>query len=180
MPKMRKVGGAWRTVADRYIKVNGQWRVVVESYRKVDGIWRKVSNDIYMHPYIINHDPALYDAGVYFDVATSSYRAYFKTESNQASDIGVGVRLGNLPEKSKISFELRLFEEMTGSATVTLYSNGTLIGTVGASQTVEVYTRYNISDELIFMIHHTGTTLKNSVNFAISKVRVNDVPIMLP
>ena len=181
MPKMRKIDGSWRTVADRYRKVDGQWRKVKESYRKVDGIWVKTFSQVYLQPYVINPDPDLSDAGVYFDSAAGAYRAYIYGRPNHSSTVEVGIRIGNIPADSKVSVELATYDGITNIVAVTMYSNGEYLGYRQATKTVAYTTQRDISDELILKIQFAGTnTDVTKMNFVLSDVKINDESIPMP
>lgn len=181
MPKMRKVAGEWRTVADRYRKVDGVWRKVKESYRKVDGLWVKTFSQVYLQPYVINPAPDLSDAGVYYDADAGSYRAYIYGRPNHSSTVEVGIKIGNIPEKSKVSVELATYDGITNIVAVTMYSNGEYLGYRQATKTVAYTTQRDISDELILKIQFAGTnTDVTKMNFVLSDVKINDESIPMP
>ncbi len=181
MPKMRKIDGAWRPVADRYRKVDGQWRKVKESYRKIDGIWVKTFSQVYLQPYVINPDPDLSDAGVYFDSAAGSYRAYIYGRPNHSSTVEVGIRIGNIPADSKVSVELATYDGLTNIVAVTMYSNGEYLGYRQATKTVAYTTQRDVSGELILKIQFAGTnTDVTKMNFVLSDVKINDESIPMP
>lgn len=181
MPKMRKIGGEWRTVADRYRKVDGQWRRVVNSYRKINGLWVKVFGQPYLQPYVINPDPDLSDAGVYFDSASGSYRAYIYGRPNHSSTVEVGIRIGHIPADSKVSVELATYDSITNMVSITMYSNGEYLGYRQATKSVAYTTQRNVSGELILKIQFAGTnTDVTKMNFVLSDVKINDESIPMP
>lgn len=181
MPKMRKIDGAWRPVADRYRKVDGQWRKVKESYRKIDGIWVKTFSQVYLQPYVINPDPDLSDAGVYFDSAAGSYRAYIYGRPNHSSTVEVGIRIGNIPADSKVSVELATYDGLTNIVAIVLYANGEYIGVRQATKSIAYTTQRNVSGEFSMAIRFSGTnTDVTKMNFVLSDVKINDESIPMP
>ena len=179
MAKMRKIDGVWRTVADRYRKVDGVWRKVKESYRKIDGVWIKTFGEGYLQPYVI--DPDLSDAGVYFDSATGSYRAYIYGRPNHSSTVEVGIRIGNIPAKSTVMVELSTYDGITNNVAVSMYSNGEYLGHRVATKTVTHTTYQEVSGEFIMKIQFAGTnTDVTKMNFALSDVQINGESIPMP
>ena len=181
MPKMRKIDGAWRTVADRYRKVDGVWRKVKDSYRKIDGVWVKTFGGIYLQPYVINPDPDLSDAGVYFDSEAGAYRAYIYGRPNHSSTVEVGIRIGNIPDDSKVEVELATYDGITNIVAVTMYSNGEYLGYRQATKTVAYTTIRDVSGEFVLKIQFSGTnTDVTKMNFVLSNVQINDEFIPMP
>lgn len=181
MPKMRKVDGVWRTVADRYRKVDGQWRKVKESYRKIDGIWVKTFGGVYLQPYVINPDPDLSDAGVYFDTEAGVYRAYIYGRPQYSNTVEVGIRIGNIPENSKVEVELATYDGLTDIVPVVLSVNGEYSGVRQATKTVAYTTMRDVSGEFSMAIRFSGTnTDVTKMNFVLSNVQINDEFIPLP
>lgn len=181
MPKMRKIDGAWRTVAARYRKVDGQWRRVKESYRKVDGIWVKTLSQVYLQPYVINPNPDLSDAGVYFDIDTGSYRGYIYGRPSHSSTVEVGIRIGNIPADSKVMVELATYDGITNNVAISMYSNGEYLGHRVATKTVTYTTYREVSGEFIMKIQFAGTnTDVTKMNFVLYDVQINDVSIPMP
>ena len=181
MPKMRKVAGAWRTVADRYRKVNGQWRKVANSYRKVNGVWVKTFGGVYLQPYVINPDPDLSDAGVYFDSEAGAYRAYIYGRPQYSNTVEVGIRIGNIPADSKISVELATYDGLTDIVPVVLYVNGEYKGVRQATKTIAYTTMRDVSGEFSMAIRFSGTnTDVTKMNFVLSDVQINDESIPMP
>ena len=181
MPKMRKIGGEWHPVTARYRKVDGQWRRVVNSYRKINGLWVKVFGQPYLQPYVINPDPDLSDAGVYFDSATGSYRAYIYGRPNHSSTVEVGIRIGNIPENSKVEVELATYDGLTNIVAIVLYANGEYIGVRQATKTIAYTTQRNVSGEFSMAIRFSGTnTDVTKMNFVLSDVQINDESIPMP
>lgn len=186
MPKLRKVDGVWREVADRYRKINGQWRKVVESYRKVDGIWQKVFGNEYLQYYVINPDPDLSDAGVYYDAATNSYRAYINGRPSHSNGVEVGIRIGNLPMSARVSVRLATYGGIPEPVPVVFYSNvvNTEAPALGVQQitSAPVYATFDyISNAFFVVLRLAGTNQSTSkVNFELSDIKINDVSRPLP
>ena len=178
MPKMRKVDGAWRTVADRYRKVNGQWRKVIDSYRKVNGLWVKVFSQVYLQTIVNNPAPQSSDAGVYFDSASSSYRAYIYGRPSTSGTVEVGIRIANIPANSEVSVRLALYDNIPNSFTVTFYSGGTYLGYWQANRTASYSTYKNVTGELTMYIRFVSSnTSVDKMNFALSDVKINGASI---
>lgn len=181
MPKMRKVGGAWRSVAARYRKIGGQWRRVKESYRKVAGIWVKTFESTYLETYVINPDPANSNAGVYYDAAVGAYRAYIYGRPNGSSVVEVGIRIGNIPRNSEIRLELATYDGITNTVNVVLDSNGSSLGWIPVTKDATYFVKQNVNApftlKIVFNADNTNVT---NANFVLSDVKINNVSIPLP
>ena len=181
MPKLRKVDGAWRTVVARYRKIAGQHRRVKESYRKVDGVWVKTFGQglMYIQPIVNNPDPQLSDAGVHYDDASRSWKAYIYGKPSSKNTVEVGVQILNIPTDSTVSLELEKYDGISNDVSIRLYSSGIYAGVINLGSTKAYYTRQNVSRDLILYLRIDADSVSR-VNYALSDVKINGVSIPLP
>ena len=128
MPKMRKVAGAWRTVADRYRKVNGQWRKVVTSYRKINGVWVKVFGKTYLRTFVENADKTTGVAQIVWDATNNALVATVNGTPNAGATVRVGVIVDNVPANTTVQIQRRTEASTEILNRVVFTSNGVEIG----------------------------------------------------
>lgn len=102
MPKLRKVGGAWRKVAERYRKVAGQWRPVKESYKKVDGVWRLVYQSLPSHITTFFENATTGASNVEWHSDGGFLRIYMNGASNGTDAVKCGIRITNIPANTRV------------------------------------------------------------------------------
>ena len=181
MPKMRKISGEWRTVADRYRKIDGVWRKVKESYRKIDGVWVKTFGGVYLQPIVNNPAPQSTEAGVYFDSTSGTYRAYIYGRPSTSGTVEAAIRIANIPANSEVSVRLALFDNIPNGFTATFYSGSTYLGYWQANRTAAYTTYKNVTGEFtIYLSFVSSNTSVDKMNFALSDVKINGSPIPLP
>lgn len=181
MPKMRKIAGAWHTVVDRYRKVDGVWRKVVDSYRKIDGVWVKIFGQAFLQPIVNNPAPQSSDAGVYFDSASSTYRAYIYGRPSTSGTVEAGIKIANIPANSEVSMRLATYDSIPTGFTATFYSGSTYLGYWQANRTAAYTTYKNVTGELTIYLHFVSSnTSVDKMNFALSDVKINGASISMP
>lgn len=176
MPKLRKVDGAWRSVAARYRKVAGQWRKVVDSYRKVDGIWVNIFSSMYVQMFVNNPNPDIFDVGISYDINTNAYYAYIHAKERAEDLVEVGIRIGNLPQNSKVQFKIATYDGIAEFSTVRITSGGAFVSNYSFDGTGYTRTYTNISNDLVISLHMQGNNFGDGKkNFKLSSLSINDV-----
>lgn len=179
MPKLRKVDGAWRDVSDRYRKVDGQWRKVVESYTKVDGIWIKSFGTPYIQPIIRNPDPQKSSAGVFFDDATQSWRAYIEGKPSEGYTVEAGIIIKGIPPDSILRLRLAKYSGVSGEVRMAVSSGAINHDLFTITNDKLYYSFFEISNELTVVTRLTGTGSERQANFALYEILLNYVSLPL-
>ena len=107
MPKMRKIDGVWRSVADRYRKIDGTWRKVLFSYRKVDGVWKLVfGSRTEMVSTFAEDNPNFHGGyGTDWDSVANKYRVWVNGNIYGAQTMLLGLVIDNIPEGSSVTLD---------------------------------------------------------------------------
>ena len=107
MPKLRKIAGAWRSVADRYRKVDGVWRKVLFSYRKIDGVWKMVfGSRTEMVSTFAEDNPNFHGSlGTDWDATANKYRVWVNGNIYGAQSMILGLIVDNIPAGSTVALD---------------------------------------------------------------------------
>lgn len=179
MPKMRKIGGEWRTVADRYRKVDGQWRKVVESYRKINGLWVKVFGKPYLKRFVENADKTSGEATFVYDAENNSLTVTVNGVPEQGATVRAGVIIDNLPENSTIEIERRTNSSYEELNRVVFMRNGVETGSLVGNNSRNFNRFQNLSGSWSMFVEFKGGYGTTQMSFTLYNVEVNGETIPL-
>ena len=178
MPKMRKVGGEWRTVADRYRKVDGVWRKVVTSYRKIDGVWVKVFGKTYLRTFVENADKTTGVAQIVWDATNNAWVATVDGVPAAGATVRVGVIVDNIPDNSEVLIERRTQASHEDYNRVVFTSNGVQIGALTGTNPKN-YNRFkNVSGNWSMFVEFKGGNY-TQMSFTLFSIEINGEEIPL-
>jgi len=179
MPKLRKINGAWRSVADRYRKVNGVWHKVLFSYKKIDGVWKMVfGSRTEMFSTFAENNPNFHGSlGTDWVSTDNKYRVWVNGNIYGADKMILGLVIDNIPAGSTVTLDWTGYKNYVQHSQIIVDSGETVFLTQHETFERRTDTFYNVSGSMRVYINFALGSPVGDVYFDLFGVSINGAKI---
>lgn len=179
MPKLRKINGAWRSVADRYRKVDGVWRKVLFSYKKIDGVWKMVfGSRTEMFSTFAENNPNFHGSlGTDWVSTDNKYRVWVNGNIYGAQSMILGLIVDNIPAGSTVALDWSGSKNYVEHMQIIVDSNDTVLLTQHEAFARRIDTFDNVSGSMRVYIKFALGSPVGEVSFDLFSLSINGAKI---